>query len=85
MRRFGKEAKEDDSERGWLLASIAASVAAFAVGMFTYDAFSFIQVTFLMFILVGLGAALLAERPTPPVAVAALPDEPGSGPSGTST
>ena len=33
--------------------------------MFTYDAFSFIQVTFLMFILVGLGSALLAERPTP--------------------
>ena len=65
VRRFGKEAKEDDSDRGWLLVSIAASVAAFAVGMFTYDAFSFIQVTFLMFILVGLGSALLAERPTP--------------------
>jgi O-antigen ligase/polysaccharide polymerase Wzy-like membrane protein len=65
VRRFGKEAKEDDSDRGWLLVSIAAAVAAFAVGMFTYDAFSFIQVTFLMFILVGLGSALLAERPTP--------------------
>ena len=63
VRRLGKAAKEDDSERGWLLASIAASVAAFAVGMFTFDAFSFIQVTFLMFIFVGLGAALLAERP----------------------
>jgi len=65
VRRLGKEAKEDDSERGWLLVSIAASVAAFAVGMFTFDAFSFIQVTFLMFICVGLGSALLAERPTP--------------------
>jgi polysaccharide biosynthesis protein PslJ len=65
VRRLGKEAKEDDSERGWLLVSIAASVAAFAVGMFTYDAFSFIQVTFLMFVLVGLGASLTAERPTP--------------------
>ena len=33
--------------------------------MLTYDAFSFIQVTFLLFIFVGLGCALLAERPTP--------------------
>jgi hypothetical protein len=33
--------------------------------MFTYDAFSFIQVTFLLFILVALGTALLAERPMP--------------------
>ena len=65
VRRFGAEAKRDDSERGWLLASIAAAVAAYAVGMLTYDAFSFIQVTFLLFILVGLGSALMAEQPTP--------------------
>ena len=65
VRRFGAEAKEDDSDRGWLLVAIAASVAAFGVGMLTYDAFSFIQVTFLLFILVGIGSAVLAERPTP--------------------
>lgn len=65
VRRFGTEAKRDDSERGWLLAAIAACVAAYAVGMLTFDAFAFIQVTFLLCILVGLGAALLAERPTP--------------------
>lgn len=80
VRRLGKEAKEDDSERGWLLVSLAASIAAFAVGMLTFDAFSFIQVTFLMFILAGLGAALLAERPTPlalrPVRSMAPPTEP---------
>lgn len=75
VRRLGKAAKEDDSDRGWLLTSIAASVAAFAVGMFTFDAFSFIQVTFLMFILVGLGSALLAER-SAPVALRALPVTP---------
>ena len=51
--------------RGWLLVSITAAVAAYAVGMFTYDAFSFIQVTFLLFILVGLGSALVAERSAP--------------------
>jgi O-antigen ligase len=65
VRRFGAEAKRDYTMRGALLASLAASAAAFGVGMFTFDAFSFIQVTFLLFILVGLGAALLNERPTP--------------------
>jgi O-antigen ligase len=65
VRRFGAESKRDDSERGWLLAAIAASIAAYAVGMLTFDAFAFIQVTFLMFIFVGLGASLLAERPIP--------------------
>lgn len=69
IRRFGREAKRDQTERGWLLASIAAGVAAFGVGMLTYDAFAFIQVTFLLFILVGLGAALMAAPSTPvPVA-----------------
>jgi hypothetical protein len=65
VRRFGAEARRDRSERGWLLAAIAASIAAYAVGMLTFDAFAFIQVTFLLFILVGLGSALLAERPMP--------------------
>jgi hypothetical protein len=65
VRRFGREAKKDDSARGWLLISLAAGICAFGVGMFTYDAFAFIQVTFLLFIFVGLGSALLAERPTP--------------------
>jgi len=77
VRRFGAEAKHDDSARGWLLAGIAAGVAAFAVGMLTYDAFSFIQVTFLLFIFVGLGAALTAERPTP-LAVRAKRDQQAS-------
>jgi O-antigen ligase len=65
LRRFGAEAKRDVSERGWLLASITAGIAAYAFGMLTLDAFAFIQVTFLMFIFIGLGSALLSERPTP--------------------
>jgi O-antigen ligase len=64
VRRFGAEAERDDSDRGWLLTSLAAAVAAYAVGMFTYDAFAFIRVTFL-FIFVGLGSALLAEQASP--------------------
>jgi O-antigen ligase len=65
IRRFGAEAKQDRSGRGWLLASIAAAIAAYGVGMLTFDAFSFIQVTFLLFIFIGLGSAVAAERPTP--------------------
>ena len=65
VRTFGKEAKRDQSARGWLLASLAAGVAAFSVGMFTYDAFYFIQVTFLLFIFIGLGSALLARGAAP--------------------
>ena len=59
MRRMGKAAKADSSPRGWLLAGTAAAVAAYAAGMFTYDAFSFIQVTFLSYLVLGIGAAAL--------------------------
>lgn len=59
-RRFGRAARDDPSPRGWFLAATTASVSAYAVSMFTYDAFSFIQVTFLLFILLGLGSAALA-------------------------
>lgn len=68
VRRFGGEARRDQSERGWLLTALAAGVAAYGVGMTTFDAFAFIQVTFLLFIFLALGSALLAERPMPPAA-----------------
>jgi hypothetical protein len=58
-RRMGRSAKGDDSPRGWLLTAVTASVAAYAFGMLTYDAMSFIQVTLIMFIMLGLGAATL--------------------------
>jgi hypothetical protein len=59
VRRTGRRAKNEESDFGWLLGAISASVLAFAVGMFFYDTFSFIQVTFLFYILMALGAALL--------------------------
>jgi O-antigen ligase/polysaccharide polymerase Wzy-like membrane protein len=72
VRRLGRAAKEDDSDRSWLYTAIAASVAAYSVGMFTYDAWSFIQVTFVLFILLGLGSAALgpaqARRTSPALA-----------------
>ncbi|MFN8175449.1 MAG: O-antigen ligase family protein [Solirubrobacteraceae bacterium] len=58
MSRMSHRVGEDDS---WLAVGLAASIAAYAFGMFTFDAFAFVQVTLLMFILVG--AACAFERP----------------------
>jgi hypothetical protein len=59
VRRLGRAAKEDPSERGWLLVGITAAVASFAVSMLFYDAFAFIQVTFVLWILMSFAALLL--------------------------
>jgi O-antigen ligase/polysaccharide polymerase Wzy-like membrane protein len=66
-RRIAPHAKADPGEQGWLLASLVAGVLAFAVGQFFYDAFSFIQVTFLLYIMLALGSVLLMlpERTRP--------------------
>jgi hypothetical protein len=62
VRQLGRSAKHDQTAHGWLLTGLAASISAFGVGMFTFDAFSFSQVTFLFFIALGLaGAALRGE------------------------
>lgn len=62
LRRAAEAAKRDLSGRGALLTALAASVTAFALGMFTYDAFSFIQVTVVLFVLLAVGASTLACR-----------------------
>jgi O-antigen ligase len=66
LRRAGVEARRDAAARGSLLAALATAAAAYGVGMLTFDSFSFIQVTFVFFILLGLGSALLAIRPEAP-------------------
>jgi hypothetical protein len=63
VRRMATEARKDRSPRGWLLTGLAASVAGYGVSMFTYDAFSFTQVTFLLFIFIGLGSVALRLAP----------------------
>lgn len=70
LRRAGGAAKGDTSARGWLLTALSGSAAAFSVGMLTFDAFSFIQVTFIMFVLLALGASTLACREGWPEVVA---------------
>lgn len=62
VRRCGRAAKEDATARGWLLTGLAASMASFAFGMLMFDAFSFIQVTFLFWIMLSLSAVLLREH-----------------------
>jgi O-antigen ligase len=63
IRRLGRAAKEDDSDQGWLYVAFAASLTSYAVGMLTFDAFAFIQASFVLFILLGLSVAALAARP----------------------
>jgi O-antigen ligase len=64
LRRTGKAAKADMSPRGWFLVAACSSIGAYGIGMFTYDAFSFIQSTFLLFIVLGLGMAALRSHPS---------------------
>jgi O-antigen ligase len=47
-----------------LTVALGAAVAGYAVGMLTYDAFSFIQVTFVLFVLLGLGGVVVRESTT---------------------
>jgi polysaccharide biosynthesis protein PslJ len=60
-RRFGKGAKEDESDEGWLQIAVTASVTAYAVGSFTFDSLGFSQVTFILFLALGLAAAARAN------------------------
>jgi hypothetical protein len=59
IRRLGHRARSDTSDEGWLRVGLTASIASFAIGMLTYDAFSFVQVTFMAFILLGLAGVIL--------------------------
>jgi polysaccharide biosynthesis protein PslJ len=57
--RRARESSGDGDE--WLFLGLASSILALAVGMLTFDAFSFTQVSFIFWILLGLVAALLSE------------------------
>jgi hypothetical protein len=60
IRRLGKAAKRDPTPEGSIFVALAASLAAFAIGMLTFDAFSFIQVTFFMYIVLAFAACSLS-------------------------
>jgi O-antigen ligase len=61
IRRLTRVAKRSEGSDSWLATGLAASLIAFAIGMFTFDAFAFIQVTFFAFIIFGFAA--LVARP----------------------
>jgi polysaccharide biosynthesis protein PslJ len=64
IKRLARMSRAATGADSWLAACLAASLTSFIVGLFTYDAFSFIQVTFLAFIV--LGFASIALRPYTP-------------------
>ena len=75
IRRMLRRAREDvDAPDAWLYAAFGSAIACFAVGMLFYDAFSFIQVTFLAFFLMAIGMGVLradrAARDAAPVRAA---------------
>jgi O-antigen ligase len=61
IKRLARTARSDLGPEGWLATALAAALAAFAVGMLTFDAFAFIQVTFLAFIMFGFMAVMTRE------------------------
>ena len=71
-RRTAREGKDDKSDRGWMLTVISASVTSFAVGILFYDAFSFIQVTILTFVLMLALGARYSDCPEETVPAPAL-------------
>jgi polysaccharide biosynthesis protein PslJ len=62
IRRLARSAKADQSSDGLLYVALAASVTSFALGMLLFDAFAFIQVTFILFIVLALGSVALTAR-----------------------
>jgi O-antigen ligase len=55
IRRMGRSARRERGDYGWLYTALTASSFSFAVGMLTFDAFSFIQATFVLFLLIAVG------------------------------
>ena len=60
--RRARESSGDGDD--WLFLGLAASIFSFAIGMLTFDAFSFTQVYFIFWILLGLSAAVLSVPAT---------------------
>ncbi len=62
VRRGAAAARAGDAETSWLLTALVASVAACSGAMLLFDTFAFIQVMLLLFILLALGATVLASE-----------------------
>jgi hypothetical protein len=60
VRGLGRVARGDPSTLGFLAGALGASIASYAFGLFFYDGFSFVQVTFAGFLLLALSASVVA-------------------------
>ena len=58
-RRLKRIARTTNGADGWLAVALVASLDSFMIGMFTYDALGFIEVTIALFLILALGAALV--------------------------
>jgi O-antigen ligase len=56
VRRLTAAARGVTGADAWLAVALAAAIISFAAGMLTFDAFAFIQVTFLAFVLLALSS-----------------------------
>jgi hypothetical protein len=61
IRKLSRKAKSAPGAESWLATALTASMLAWTIGLFTYDAFAFIQVTFFAFILLGLASVAVRE------------------------
>jgi hypothetical protein len=64
IRHLGRVARTRGSPDGLLAAAFVASIAGFAVAMFTYDSLAFVQETFVFWTIMALGATLVAVNST---------------------
>jgi polysaccharide biosynthesis protein PslJ len=62
VRRLVRQARRDESDTGWLLTALTASIVSFAVGMFFFDAFAFTQCTVIFFFVIALATVLTQHR-----------------------
>ena len=60
IRKLSARARsERDTKEGWLPVALAAAIACYAVTMFFYDAWGFMQGTIVLWLLLGCSSALL--------------------------
>lgn len=61
IRRLARRARSATGAESWLATSLAAAMLAWTIGLFTYDAFAFVQVTFFAFIILGFAAVAVRD------------------------
>jgi hypothetical protein len=82
IRRLGARARlERGTAEGWLPVALAGSVACYAIAMYFYDAWGFIQGTIVLILLLGCASALLWLAPVTALTTGG-PTLPASDPDG---